>query len=66
MPIELIDHGGRRRHMAAMEPHPRKQSTQQSTIIICDESTSSKLGKKMFITINMTIIARRVDDDVRR
>jgi hypothetical protein len=66
MPIKSIDHGGRRRHTAAMEPHPRQQSTQQSTNIICDGSTLFKLGKKLFITINMTIIARRVDDDVQQ
>ncbi len=67
MPIELINHGGCPRHTATMEPHPRQQSTQQSTNIICDGSTSLKLGKKLFITINMTIIARahRVNDDVR-
>jgi hypothetical protein len=62
----LIDHGGRRRHTAAMGPDSWQQSTQQSTIIICDGSTSLKLEKKIFITINMTIIARRVDGDVQR
>ncbi len=64
--IESINHGGRRRHTAAMGPHSRQQSTQQSTNIICDGSTSLKLEKKIFITINMTIIARHVDGEVQR
>ncbi len=65
--IESIDHGGRRRRTAAMGPHSRQQTTQQSTNIICNGSTSLKLEKKIFITpIHMTIIARRVDGDVRR
>ena len=62
-----MDHGGRRRHTAAMGPHTRQQSTQQSTNIICDGSTSLKLEEKKFITgSNMTINACRVDDDVRQ
>jgi hypothetical protein len=61
-----MDHGVRRRHTAAMGPHPRQQSTQQSTNIICDGSTSLKLEKKVFITSNMAINARRIDDDERR
>jgi hypothetical protein len=40
-----MDHGGRRRHTAAMGPHTRQQSTQQSTNIICDGSTLLKLEK---------------------
>ena len=40
-----MDNGGRRHHTAAMGPHPRQQSTQQSTNIICDGSTSLKLEK---------------------
>ncbi len=61
-----MDHGIRRRHTAAMGPHPRQQSTQQSTNIICDGSTSLKLEKKIFITSNMAINAHRIDDDKQR
>jgi hypothetical protein len=61
-----MDNGGRRHHTAAMGPHPRQQSTQQSTNIICDGSTSLKLEKKIFITSNITNNARRVDVDERR
>ncbi len=50
-----MDHGSRRRHMAAMGLHTRQQSTQQSTNIICDGSTLLKLEKKLFITSNITI-----------
>jgi hypothetical protein len=60
-----MDNGGRRNHTAAMGPHPRQQSTQQSTNIICDGSTSLKL-EKIFITINITIYANRVNVDERR
>ncbi len=49
-----------------MEPHARQQSTQQSTYIICDGATLLKLEKILIITINLTIIARHVDDDVQR
>ncbi len=58
-----MDHGGRRCHTAAKGPHPRQQSTQQSTYIICDGSTSLKLEKKIFITSNMAINARCIDDN---
>jgi hypothetical protein len=58
--IQFNHHGGRRRLMAAMRPHSRQQSIQQSTNMICDRSTSLKLEKNIFITINMTIIARCV------
>jgi hypothetical protein len=50
-----MDNGGRRHHTAAMGPHPRQQSTQQSTNIICDGSTSLKLEKNIFITIYIYI-----------
>ncbi len=66
MRLNSIDHGVRRGHTAAMGPHPRQKSTQQSTNIICDGSTSLKLEKKIFITINMAINARRVDDSMQR
>jgi hypothetical protein len=46
-----IDHGGRRHHTAAMGPRSRQQSTQQSTNIICDGSTSLKLEKKYLLLI---------------
>ncbi len=45
-----------------MRPHSRQQSIQQSTNMLCDRSTLLKLEKNN-ITINMTIIAHRVDDD---
>ncbi len=61
-----MDHGVRRRHTAAMGPHPWQQSMQQSTNIIWDGSTSLKLEKKIFITSNMAINARRIDDDERQ
>ncbi len=65
MRLNLMDHGGRCRRMAAMGPHPQQQSMQQSTNFICNESTSLKLEKKI-ITSNMTIIACPVDDDVQQ
>ena len=60
-----MDNGGRRHHTAAMGPHPRQQSTQQSSNIICDGSTSLKLEKKI-ITSNITNNARRVDVNEQR
>ena len=64
MRSNLMGHGCRRRHMAVivMGPHPRQQSTQQSTNFMCDGSTSLKL-EKLFIASNMTINAHRVDVD---
>jgi hypothetical protein len=59
-----IDHGIRRCHTAAMGPRTGQQSTQQSTYIICDRAASLNLEKILIIIINMTIIARRVLDDV--
>ena len=47
-----MDHGGGRRHTASMDPHPRQQSTQQSTNIICDGYTLLKLENK-YITSNI-------------
>ncbi len=64
--MEEIDHGGRSRHTAAMGPHSRQWSIQQSTNIIFYGSASLNLEKTLIITINMTISARRVDDDVQR
>jgi hypothetical protein len=63
MAKNAIDHGVRRCHTAAMGPRARQQSTQQSTYIICDRAASVNLEKILIITINMTIIARRVVDD---
>jgi hypothetical protein len=60
-----MDHGSRHHHTAVMGPHPRQQSTQQSTNIICDGFTSLKL-EKIFITSNMTINARRVSVNEQR
>jgi hypothetical protein len=54
--------GGRRHHTAAMGPHSRQQSIQQSTNMLCTRYTLLRLEKNN-ITINMTIIARRVEDD---
>ena len=65
MQSNLMDYGGCRHHAATMGPHPRQQSTQQSTNIICDGSTLLKIEKKIIINCNMTIIARRVDDDTQ-
>jgi hypothetical protein len=61
-----MDNGGRRHHTAAMGPHPREKSTQQSTNIICNGTTSLKLEKKLFIASNITNNALRVDVDERR
>jgi hypothetical protein len=47
--------------MAAKGPHSWQQSIQQSTNMLCDRSALLKLEKKN--TINMTSIARRVDDN---
>ncbi len=66
MQLNSMDHGSHRHHTADMGPHPRQQSTQQSTNIICDGSTSLKLEKELFITSNMTINACRVDNDVQQ
>ncbi len=49
--------------MAAMGPHSQQQSIHQSTNIRCNRSTSLKLEKNVFITNNMTINARCLDDD---
>jgi len=63
-----MDHGGRRRHMAAMGPHPRQQSMQQSTNIICDGSTLLKLEKKYLLLVilllmHVTLTLTSDDDD---
>ena len=43
--LASIDHGGRRRPTAAMKPHSRLLSIQQSANIICDRLVSLKLEK---------------------
>ncbi len=52
----LIDHGGRRHPTAAMGPHSRQQSIQQSTNILFERATSLKLEKIIVITIFITIL----------
>ncbi len=53
MQTSLMDHGGHHHHMAAMGPHPRQQSTQQSTNIICNGSTSLiRLAHRMSMPAN--------------
>jgi hypothetical protein len=51
---------------AIMGPHSWQQSIQQSTNIICNGSALLKLEKNIFITINMTIIAHCVDNNVQQ
>ena len=68
MRSQSMDHGGRRRHMAAMGPHPRQQSTQQSTNIICDGSTSLKLDffyllLVILLLMHVALMSTRDDDD---
>jgi len=46
-----MGHVSRRRHTAAMGPHPRQQSTQQLTNIICDGSTLLKLDFFLLLVI---------------
>jgi len=43
--LASIDHGGRRRPTAAMKPHSRLLSIQQSTTILGNRSVSLKLEK---------------------
>ena len=49
--IASIDHGGQRCPTAAMKPHSRLLSIQQSANILCDRLVSLKLEKT--ITINV-------------
>ena len=63
-----MDNGGRRHHTATMGPHPRQQSTQQSTNIICDASTSLKLEEKKLLLVILLLMhvgltLTRDDDD---
>ena len=45
--LALIDHGGRRRPTAAMKPHSRLLSIQQSTNILGNRLVSLKLEKNI-------------------
>jgi hypothetical protein len=60
---QIDHHGGCCHHTAAMGPHSRQQSIQQSTNIISNRSTLLKLEKHVFITSNITINARCIDND---
>jgi hypothetical protein len=53
--FESLDHGGRRHRTAAMGPHSRQKSIQQSTNILFIRETLLKLEKNIAITIFMTI-----------
>jgi len=64
--IAFDHHGGRCRHTVAMGPHSRQQIIQQSTNMLCGRSTSLKLENNVFITSDITINARRVDDNNAR
>ncbi len=64
--IKFDHHGGRCRHAVAMEPHSRQKIIQQSTNMLCGSSTSLKLEKNVFITSDITINARRVDNNNAR
>jgi len=46
-----IDHGGRRRPTAAMKPHSRLLSIQQSANILCDRLVLLKLEKTIIINV---------------
>jgi hypothetical protein len=67
---KLIDHDGRWHRTAAMGPHSRQKSIQQSTNILFERVTLLKLEKNIVITIFMTIFGtthqRIFVPDVRR
>jgi hypothetical protein len=46
-----IDHGGRRRPTAAMKPHSRLLSIQQSANILCNRLVLLKLEKTIIINV---------------
>ena len=54
--VASYNHGGRRHRTAAMGPHSRQKSIQQSTNILFERATSLKLEKTIVITIFMTIL----------
>ncbi len=49
--LVLIDNGGRRRPMAATQPHSRLLSIQQSASILCDRLVPLKLEKTIIINV---------------
>ena len=49
--LASIDHGGRHRPTAAMKPHSRLLSIQQSANILCDRLVSLKLEKTIIINV---------------
>ncbi len=51
----LIDHGGRRHPVAAMGPHSRFLSIQQSANILCDRTTLLKLEITIIINVNLLV-----------
>ncbi len=48
----MIDHGGRWRPVAAMGPHSRLLSIQQSANILCNRTTMLKLEITIIIHVN--------------
>jgi hypothetical protein len=50
-----MDHEGRRRPTAAMGPHSRRQSIQQTANILCKSSTLLKLENILIINVYTTI-----------
>ncbi len=51
----LINHGGRRCHMAAMGPHSWLLSIQQSANILCDRTTFLKLEITIIFNVNKLV-----------
>ena len=49
--LASIDHGSQRRPTAAMKPHSRLLSIQQSANILCDRLVSLKLEKNIIINV---------------
>jgi hypothetical protein len=49
--LALIDHGGRCRPTAAMKPHSRLLSIQQSANILCNRFVLLKLEKTIIINV---------------
>ncbi len=49
--LTSIDHGGRRPPTAAMKPHSRILSIQQSANILCNRLVSLKLEKTIIINV---------------
>ena len=49
--LASIDHGGRRLPTAAMKPHSRRLSIQQSANILCNRLVLLKLEKTIIINV---------------